>query len=388
MRRVLLFSAVVLCLAALLTSALLAQRRGAPAPATQKPATAAPFTTPLSVVEMTAKQAVVNTTAGTIVIDLRPDLAPNHVGYFIKQAREHAYDGTTFHRVIRMAIVQGGDPLSKDPAKNSQYGTGGLGVLKAEFSAEPATRGAVAAVLQPNKPDSAGSQFFICVTDQLALNGKYTIFGRVSEGMDVAQKISEAAADAEGRPSERIVITDVSIRDTPPPEPEPFANDSPAALAQNRAVLETSLGAITVEFFPDKAPEHVRNFLRLAQAGVYDGTGFHRVVRGFVVQTGALTSRGPITEKQRKYVRTLKPEFSDTPHVKGILSMARGDDPASASTSFFIVTGTAPSLDGKYTVFGRVVDGLSVVDAIEQSPVNGETPVTRIELTRVRIIRQ
>jgi peptidyl-prolyl cis-trans isomerase B (cyclophilin B) len=334
---------------------------------------------------MTGKQAVVNTTAGTIVIDLRPDLAPNHVGYFMKLAREHAYDGTTFHRVIRMAIVQGGDPLSKDPAKSSQYGTGGLGVLKAEFSAEQATRGAVAAVLQPSKPDSAGSQFFICVTDQLALNGKYTIFGRVAEGMDVAQKISEAPADGE-RPSERIVITDVSIRDMPPPEPEPFANDSPTALAQYRAVLETSQGAITVEFFPDKAPEHVRNFLRLAQTGVYDGTAFHRVVRGFVVQTGALTSRGAITEKQRKYVHTLKPEFSDTPHVKGILSMARGDDPASAMTSFFIVTGNAPSLDGKYTVFGRVVDGLSVVDAIEQSPVNGETPVTRIEITKVRIL--
>ena len=117
---------------------------------------------------MTNKQAVVNTSAGTIVIDLRPDLAPNHVGYFMKLAREHAFDGTAFHRVIRMAIVQGGDPLSKDPAKSSLYGTGGLGMLKAEFSAEPATRGAVAAVLQPNKPDSAGSQFFICVTDQVA----------------------------------------------------------------------------------------------------------------------------------------------------------------------------------------------------------------------------
>jgi peptidyl-prolyl cis-trans isomerase B (cyclophilin B) len=335
---------------------------------------------------MTNKQAVVNTTAGTIVIDLRPDLAPNHVGYFMKLARDHAYDGTTFHRVIRMAIIQAGDPLSKDPAKKSLYGTGGLGMLKAEFSSEHATRGAVAAVLQPNKPDSAGSQFFICVTDQAALDGKYTIFGRVSEGMDVAQKISEAPADADGRPSERIVITDVVIRDTPPPEPEPFASESPVALAQYRAVLETTAGPITVEFFPDKAPEHVRNFLRLAEAGVYDGTAFHRVVRGFVVQTGAMNTRGPLTEKQRKYVHTLKPEFSDTPHVKGILSMARGDDPASATTSFFIVSGNAASLDGKYTVFGRVVDGLNVVDAIEQTPVNGETPVNRIELTRVRVV--
>ncbi len=204
--------------------------------------------------------------------------------------------------------------------------------------------------------------------------------------MDVAQKISEAPADADGKPAERIVITDVTIRDTPPPEPEPFSTESAAELAQYRAVLETSLGPITVEFFPDKAPEHVRNFLRLAQSGVFDGTAFHRVVRGFVVQTGALNTRGPLTEKQRKYVHTLKPEFSDTPHVKGILSMARGDDPASATTSFFIVTGNAPSLDGKYTVFGRVVDGLAVVEAIEQSPVNGETPVTRIELTKVRIV--
>jgi cyclophilin family peptidyl-prolyl cis-trans isomerase len=362
-----------------------AQRRTPPSP-TQKPPAPAAFTTPLSLPEMSGKQAVVNTSAGTIVIDLRPDLAANHVGYFMKLAREHAYDGTVFHRVIRMAIIQGGDPLSKDPAKANLYGTGGLGVLKAELSSEHATRGAVAAVLQPNKPDSAGAQFFICVTDQPALDGKYTIFGRVSEGMDVAQQISESPADGEGRPTERLMINSITIRDTPPPEPEPFATESPAALAQYRAVLETSAGPITVEFFPDKAPEHVRNFLRLAQLGVYDGTAFHRVVKGFVVQTGALNTRGPLTEKQRKYVHTLKPEFSDTPHVKGILSMARGDDPASATTSFFIVTGPAPSLDAKYTVFGRVVDGLSIVDAIDQAPVNGEAPVTRIELTKVRII--
>lgn len=335
---------------------------------------------------MSGKQAVVNTSAGTIVIDLRPDLAPNHVGYFMKLAREHAYDGTTFHRVVRMAIIQGGDPLSKDPGKAAQYGTGGLGMLKPEFGTEDATRGAVAAVLQPNKPDSAGSQFFICVTDQAALTGKYTIFGRVSEGIDIVQKISETPVDADGKPAERIVITGVAIRDTPPPEAEPFAAESAAELAQYRAVLETSLGPITVAFFPDKAPEHVRNFLRLAQSGVFDGTAFHRVVRGFVIQTGALNTRGPLTEKQRKYVHTLKPEFSETPHEKGILSMARGDDPASATTSFFIVSGTASSLDGKYTVFGRVVDGLPIVDAIEQAAVNGETPVTRIDLVKVRIV--
>ena len=336
---------------------------------------------------MTGKQAVVNTTAGAIVIDLKPDLAPNHVGYFMKLARERAYDGTTFHRLVRMAIIQGGDPLSRDPGKAALYGTGGLGMLKAEFSAEKATRGAVAAVLQPNKPDSAGAQFFICVTDQPGLDGKYTIFGRVAQGIDVAQKISESAVDADGKASDRIVITDVAIRDAPPPEAEPFSTETAVDLGRYRAVLETSLGPITVAFFPDKAPEHVRNFLRLAESGVFDGTAFHRVVRGFVIQTGALNTRGPLTEKQRKYVHTLKPEFSETPHVKGILSMARGDDPASATTSFFIVTGNASSLDNKYSVFGQVVDGLSVVEAIEQAAVNGETPVTRIDLTKVRIVR-
>ncbi len=347
----------------------------------------APFTTNLTIQEMTAKQAVVNTTAGTFVIDLRPDLAPNHVGYFIKQARDRAFDGTIFHRVIRLGIIQGGDPLSKDPAKAKLYGTGGLGVLKAELNPERATRGAVAAVLLPNRPDSAGAQFFVCVTDQPALDGKYTVFGRVSEGMDVAQKISEAPSDDQGHPLARIEIASIAIRDTPPPEPEPFSTETSAELAAYRAVLETTAGPITIELFPDKAPGHVRNFLRLAQTGVFDGTAFHRVVRGFVVQTGSLGSRGPLTEKQQKFVRTLPPEFNDTKHVKGILSMARGDDPNSASTSFFIVTGDASSLDGKYTAFGRVVDGVAALDAIEQAPVNGEAPVTRIDLVRVRVLK-
>jgi peptidyl-prolyl cis-trans isomerase B (cyclophilin B) len=146
------------------------------------------------------------------------------------------------------------------------------------------------------------------------------------------------------------------------------------------------MGAITIGFMPDKAPEHVRNFLRLAQAGVYEGTSFHRVVRGFVIQTGALNTRGALTEKQQKLVHTLQPEFNDTRHEKGIISMARGDDPASATTSFFIVTGAAPSLDNKYSVFGRVVEGLDVVEKIEAVPVNGEAPVGPITLLKVRVV--
>ena len=336
---------------------------------------------------MLGKQAVVETSAGTFVIDLRPDLAPNHVGYFMKLAGEGAYANTLVHRVIRNGIVQGGDPLSKNPARTAQYGSGGLGVLKAEHSAEPFTRGAVGAALRPNQPDSGGAQFFVCVTDQPALAGQFTLFGRVSDGMDVVQQISQLPADAKGAPLERVVIRSVAIRDTPPPEPVPFASDTPEQLERRTAVLETSMGNITIGFDAHKAPEHVRNFLQLAQAGVYDGTPFHRVVPRFVVQTGALNDRrAPLTDKQQKLVHNLQPEFNDTKHVNGIVSMARGDDPASATTSFFIVTGDAPSLDGKYTVFGRVIDGLDVLEKIAAAPVTGETPTTRIDLLKVRIV--
>jgi peptidyl-prolyl cis-trans isomerase B (cyclophilin B) len=181
-------------------------------------------------------------------------------------------------------------------------------------------------------------------------------------------------------------MTRVSVRGAPPPEPEPFTTESIEDLARYRAVLETSLGPITLAFLPDKAPGHVRNFLRLASLGAYDGTAFHRVVRGFVLQGGMLNTRtDPVPQRVQKYVRTLAPEFNDTPHVKGTLSMARTDDPDSASTSFFVCTGSAPSLDGKYTAFGRVVDGMAAVEAIEAVPVDGEAPRQRIEVTRVTV---
>lgn len=374
------------CLAAALIAA-----QAAPAQAQRRPArpAAAPqkfFTSPLSLEEMRGKQAVVETERGEIVIDLRPEAAPNHVGYFITQARDGAYDGTTFHRAIKHGIIQGGDPLSKDPAKRAQYGTGGLGVLQREPNDLKHVRGAVSAVLRPGQPDSAGAQFFISITDQPALDGNYTVFGYVVDGIETAQAISEASADAEGRLVERLAIRRVTIRDTPP---EPFATDSDAQLAEYRVTLQTSLGPIAIELFPDRAPGHARAFLRLAEAGVYTGTTFHRVVPRFVAQAGLTSTRAtPLTERQRALVRNLPPEFNDTPHDRGIVSMARLDAPDSAQTSFFIVLGPQPALDGKYTVFGRVADGMPVVDAIEQTPVDGEAPRTPIVIEQVRIERR
>ena len=224
------------------------------------------------------------------------------------------------------------------------------------------------------------------LADQPTLDNQYTVFGHVSDGMEVLQKISETPIDDKGLVTERVEVRHVTIRDTPA---DPFVTETPEALGAYHATLDTSAGPITIEFFVDKAPNTVRQFMRLAAAGVYNGMAFHRVAPGFVIQTGALSSRGaPLSEKQQKLVHNLPPEFNDTRHVKGIVSMARGDAQDSAQTSFFICTGTSTALDGAYTAFGRVVDGMAAVDAIEATPRDGETPKTRIDLKTVRIERR
>jgi len=153
---------------------------------------------------MKNKQAVVDTSMGTFVIQLLPEKAPNHVAYMMKLAREGAYNGTLFHRVIRYGIIQGGDPLSKDLMRVGLLGTGGLNQLRAEFTDDDYSRGAVAGVILPNKPDSAGSQFFICVKDSNFLDRQYTAFGEVESGMEVVDKIVSQPRDGNDNPNDRI----------------------------------------------------------------------------------------------------------------------------------------------------------------------------------------
>jgi peptidyl-prolyl cis-trans isomerase B (cyclophilin B) len=159
-----------------------------------------------------APEAVVETTQGTFVIRLRADLAPKHVAHFVKTATAGGYHGTTFHRIIPGGIVQGGDPYSKDPGRAAEYGRGGLGLLKAEFSDLPFTRGVVAAVRRPSSVDSAGNQFFVVLTDQPALKGQYTIYGEIAEGMDVVDAIGRTPVEGD-RATTRVEIKTVTIRD-------------------------------------------------------------------------------------------------------------------------------------------------------------------------------
>ena len=137
--------------------------------------------------------------------------------------------------MVRYGIVQGGDPVTKDPAARDKYGSGGLNQLKTEITDERLTRGAVAAVQVPGKPDSAGTQFFMCINAQPSLDGKYTVFARVVEGILVAQKISETPVDDKGLATERVVLTRVTIRDKPAETPEPFSTETgrgPRALSR------------------------------------------------------------------------------------------------------------------------------------------------------------
>ena len=123
----------------------------------------------------------------------------------------------------------------------------------------------------------------------------------------------------------------------------------------------------------------------MTAAGIYDGVAIHRVVPNFVIQTGALAFRAPLTIKQQQLVHNLAPEFSDTPNVPGVVSMAHGDDPASGNTSFFICIGECHQLDGKYTAFATVVGGLEVLKAIGGVEVNGEAPKEKLEITAAKV---
>ena len=168
-----------------------------------------------------------------------------------------------------------------------------------------------------------------------------------------------------------------------------FSEKPGEELKNFHVILETSLGDIELEFFPDVAPEHVRTFLRLSQLGFYDHTAWHRVVRNFVIQAGDLGTRRPPLQLQEyeSAVHPLQPEFSRMKHVAGILSMAHGDQPGSALTSFFICLAKLPKLDNQYTIFGKVYSGMETVNKIASMPLGKNSqPRERIELIQVRIL--
>jgi cyclophilin family peptidyl-prolyl cis-trans isomerase len=331
-----------------------------------------------------AVEAVVTTEMGTFRFEFAPDKAPNHVAQFLKLAGQGYYDGSAFFRVVANGIIQGGDPLLKDSkTPRNLWGTGGLNLLPAEISDFKHERGVVSTVRIPGKKDSDGAQFFVCIYPQPPLDGQYSSFGRVTEGMDVVEKISQAPVDGQGMTVKPVRILKVTIEKK---KVEPFLNATVDELRRT-VTMKTTLGTLKIKMEPDWAPETVRNFLKLTETGWYNGTVFHRLVKGFVVQGGMADGRASgATHPADRWVRPIKGEFrNDVKHVRGIVSMARGDDPNSATTSFFLVLGDSPHLDGKYAAFGRIVEGMEVLDAFEKEDVDGEAPKRHLELIEAAV---
>jgi peptidyl-prolyl cis-trans isomerase B (cyclophilin B) len=160
---------------------------------------------PEEVKKLSETKAIIETKFGNIELRFFPEVAPNHVSNFMELAKKGFYEGTTFHRVIPGFMIQGGDPNSKNPDRSS-HGMGGPGhTLKAEFNGKPHKRG-VLSMARAGHPDSAGSQFFICVADASFLDKKYSVFGEVVSGMEVADKVVSQPRDKNDNPMERIEI--------------------------------------------------------------------------------------------------------------------------------------------------------------------------------------
>ncbi len=331
-------------------------------------------------------EAVVNTEMGSFRFEFAPDKAPKHVEQFLKLARQGYYDGSAFFRVVSFGMIQGGDPLLKDPkTPRNLWGSGGLNLLSSEISDLKHERGVVSCVRIPDKPNSDGAQFFVTVTPQPVLDGKFSAFGRVTEGMDVVERISQLPVDQGGLTEKPIRIVNVTIEKK---KVQQYVNAAVAELHKT-VTMKTTLGTLKIQMEPDWAPNHVRNFLMLVDTGWYNGTAFHRVIPGFMAQGGMPNTRtGNPAHPADRWVHPLKGEFrDDLKHVRGILSMARTDDPNSATTSFFLMLGAAPHLDGQYTAFGRVIEGLEVLDAFEKEEVEGEAPKRRIEIIDAKVDR-
>ncbi|MEY2822183.1 MAG: hypothetical protein RL105_1755 [Verrucomicrobiota bacterium] len=180
------------------------------------------------------------------------------------------------------------------------------------------------------------------------------------------------------------------------PAAAPAAPASPSPMKETpseapRAIIRTSAGDMTVEFWPDVAPRTVENFLKLSREGFYEGTCFHRIIKGFMIQGGCPNSkrgaRGQPGTGGPGY--QIKAEFNNRSHVRGVLSMARSSDPDSAGSQFFICHGPAPFLNNKYTAFGKLIDGADVLDKIASIACVGpeeSTPTERVDILKVEIV--
>ena len=368
--------AAILCLALLLSVSFLLTACG------EKKPTVTPTDTTGSYENLVAD--IVIKDHGTITVALDHDAAPITVENFVKLAKSGFYDGLTFHRIIDGFMMQGGDGGDERPADT----------IVGEFTSNgykndlKHTRGVIS-MARTDDPNSANSQFFIMHEAAEHLDGEYAAFGYVVSGMDIVDTICKNAQPIDWNgiiaEDERPVITTVTIRESKTPVTTTTTKQE--LVVQEEFPYETAFadieiegyGKITIQLEPKAAPITVTNFVKLAEKGFYDGLTFHRIIKGFMMQggdpegTGAGGSGTDIFGEfaSNGYDNPLK-------HTRGAVSMARAYDPNSASSQFFIVHQTSDWLDGEYAVFGYVINGMDVVDAVceDAQPIddNGTIP--------------
>lgn len=198
-------------------------------------------------------------------------------------------------------------------------------------------------------------------------------------------KPATAVKEATAKEPETKAVKKVNQRPAEKPKAvvEPFEKATVKEMAAQCVKFETDAGAIEMEMYPESAPESVRGFLNMAATGALDTTTFSRVVPNFIIQGGDLFTREKMTAEFDKRARRLLPdEPSQIKHERGIVSMARSDEPNTASTHFFILLSEARPLDGKFAAFGRVIKGIETVEAINKMPVEGEKPNKPVKINR------
>ena len=209
-----------------------------------------------------------------------------------------------------------------------------------------------------------------------------------------AQTKQEPAPKAEPTPPTPTPQEPASAKKNARPEgeaeakPEPFDKMTQEQMAGRCVTFDTEAGEIVVEVFPEAALETARNFLNLASAGAFDTTTFSRVVKDFVIQGGNVATREKVTpELLRRAARKVPDEPNEVKHLRGVVSLARPDEPNSATSHFFILLNDSPHLDGTFAAFGRVTSGMEAVDKIAAGELDGETPKNPVRIRRVAVAR-
>ncbi len=338
---------------------------------------------------------------GRIVVELDADVAPITVTNFVKLAEQKFYDGLTFHRVMNGFMMQGGDPDGN--------GSGGSpNNIKGEFTYNGVQNNishkrGVISMARTNDPNSASSQFFIMHKDSPHLDGQYAAFGHVVEGIEVVDGVctstpvvdDNGTVPAKNQPKITSVRVLTDYTPTTGTTTDGLKDPETEGCLTGTHYVEIDVqnyGTIRVELYADIAPRTVTNFLKLVEEGFYNGVTFHRIIKGFMMQGGDPDGDGIGGSDE-----TIVGEFSangyrnELSHKRGVISMARTNDPNSASSQFFIVHQDSPHLDGNYAAFGQVIKGMDVVDAVcENTPVQDGNGAVAAEdrpvMTAVRVV--